>query len=66
MRNFRPTWRLNNTDPVSGNFYPVTTAIEIQEAGSSALAVLTDRSQGELFDLSGQRSPALCRALAPA
>lgn len=47
VRNYRPTWLLNNTDPISGNFYPVTTAIEIAEAGKSALSILTDRSQGE-------------------
>ena len=48
MRDWRPTWRLNNTDPVASNFYPVTAAIEIAQPDKSALAVLTDRAQGEL------------------
>ena len=24
QRNFRPTWRLNVTEPIAGNYYPVT------------------------------------------
>lgn len=48
VRDWRPTWRLNNTDPVASNFYPMTAAIEIAQPGHSALAVLTDRAQGEM------------------
>ena len=48
VRDWRPTWRLNNTDPVASNFYPLTAAIEIAQPGKSALAVLTDRAQGEM------------------
>ena len=48
VRDWRPTWRLNNTDPVASNFYPLTAAIEIAQPGHSALAVLTDRAQGEM------------------
>lgn len=48
VRDWRPTWRLNNTDPIASNFYPLTAAIEIQEADVSALAVHTDRAQGGL------------------
>lgn len=29
-RDFRPTWLLNVTEPISGNFYPLTAAIYIQ------------------------------------
>lgn len=48
VRDWRPTWRLNNTDPVASNFYPLTAAIEMAQPGHSALAVLTDRAQGEM------------------
>ena len=26
-RNFRPTWKLNVTEPVAGNFYPVNSRV---------------------------------------
>lgn len=29
-RNFRPTWKYNNTEPVSGNYYPVNSRIIIE------------------------------------
>jgi hypothetical protein len=29
-RNHRPTWELNVTEPVSGNFYPLTAAMYIE------------------------------------
>lgn len=47
-RNFRPTWTLNVTNPVAGNYYPVNAALRIQEGGGAkrALTVLNDRSQG--------------------
>jgi len=44
VRNVRPTWSLNVTDPVSGNFYPVNSAISIADA-SRQFTILTDRSQ---------------------
>jgi len=43
--NFRPTWTLNVTDPVSGNFYPVDSAIFLKDA-KTQLTVVTDRAQG--------------------
>ena len=30
VRNFRPTWNLNVTQPVSGNYYPLTAGAYIQ------------------------------------
>nr|XP_051693848.1 lysosomal alpha-mannosidase isoform X1 [Oryctolagus cuniculus] len=44
-RNYRPTWNLNQTEPVAGNYYPVNTRIYITD-GKKQLTVLTDRSQG--------------------
>ncbi|XP_055477049.1 lysosomal alpha-mannosidase isoform X2 [Psammomys obesus] len=44
-RDYRPTWRLNQTEPVAGNYYPVNTRIYITD-GHMQLTVLTDRSQG--------------------
>ncbi|XP_052022231.1 lysosomal alpha-mannosidase isoform X2 [Apodemus sylvaticus] len=42
---YRPTWTLNQTEPVAGNYYPVNTRIYIMD-GQMQLTVLTDRSQG--------------------
>ncbi|KAK7483766.1 hypothetical protein BaRGS_00024982, partial [Batillaria attramentaria] len=45
--NHRDTWRLNQTEPVSGNYYPVNSRIYIRdETQQIQFTVLTDRSQG--------------------
>ncbi|XP_053440988.1 lysosomal alpha-mannosidase isoform X2 [Nycticebus coucang] len=44
-RNYRPTWDLNQTEEVAGNYYPVNSRIYITD-GQVQLTVLTDRSQG--------------------
>uniref|UniRef100_A0A8C0WYT4 Lysosomal alpha-mannosidase n=1 Tax=Castor canadensis TaxID=51338 RepID=A0A8C0WYT4_CASCN len=44
-RDYRPTWQLNQTEPVAGNYYPVNSRIYITD-GYMQLTVLTDRSQG--------------------
>lgn len=45
VRSFRPSWNLNETQPVAGNYYPVNAAIYIEDEKKS-LGILTDRSQG--------------------
>eukprot|EP00903_Cladosiphon_okamuranus_P006567 g6415.t1 len=54
VRDYRPTWDLNVTQPVSGNYYPVTAAAFLRDEGGGdsetdggmQLSVLTDRAQG--------------------
>ncbi|XP_067673704.1 lysosomal alpha-mannosidase-like [Haliotis asinina] len=46
-RNYRETWSLNVTSPVSGNYYPVTARMFLRdEERNIQLTVLTDRCQG--------------------
>ena len=50
-RNYRPTWQLNQTEFVSGNYYPINSRIFIRDEDSSSqvkrqLTILNDRSQG--------------------
>jgi len=45
QRDFRPTWKLNVTEPVAGNYYPVTAGAYIRDANMQ-FSVLNDRSQG--------------------
>lgn len=46
-RNYRPTWKVNISEPVSANYYPVTTRILQRDASQKVeLAVVTDRAQG--------------------
>ena len=44
-RDFRPTWTLNNTEPVAGNYYPINSRVYIRD-GKNQLNILTDRSLG--------------------
>ncbi|XP_065335492.1 lysosomal alpha-mannosidase-like isoform X2 [Cloeon dipterum] len=44
-RNVRETWTANIEEPVAGNYYPVTSAISMQDE-ISTVAILTDRAQG--------------------
>jgi hypothetical protein len=44
-RNYRPTWPLQVTEPVAGNYYPVNAAAYIKDK-SKQFSILNDRSQG--------------------
>jgi lysosomal alpha-mannosidase len=44
-RDYRPTWEVEISEPVSANYYPITTHIAIKGDGSQ-LSVLPDRAQG--------------------
>lgn len=45
--NYRPTWNLNVTQPIAGNYYPVTSHIGIfDKSANNRVTILTDRSQG--------------------
>ncbi|KAL3274851.1 hypothetical protein HHI36_019633 [Cryptolaemus montrouzieri] len=47
VKNYRPTWKLDNEEPVAGNYYPVTSKILVRdELRNIEMAVLTDRAQG--------------------
>jgi lysosomal alpha-mannosidase len=37
VRNFRPSWNLTVTEPASGNYYPVQSAIYIKDQYSGAI-----------------------------
>lgn len=45
QRDYRPTWKLNLTEPVADNYFPVDAAITIKDANAQ-LTVLTDRAEG--------------------
>ena len=45
VRDYRPTWRLNQTEHAAGNYFPVTTAAFIQDERAQ-LTLLTDAAQG--------------------
>uniref|UniRef100_A0AB38ZEA6 Alpha-mannosidase n=1 Tax=Ectomocoris sp. TaxID=3104572 RepID=A0AB38ZEA6_9HEMI len=45
--NERPTWKVELMEPISGNYYPITTRINIKdEDPNQSLTVVTDRSEG--------------------
>ncbi|XP_022666923.1 lysosomal alpha-mannosidase-like isoform X2 [Varroa destructor] len=41
QRNFRPTWLLNSSEPVAGNYYPVNTLIAIKDK-KRTIGIVTD------------------------
>ena len=46
IRNYRPTFEINMTEPTAQNYYPVNSKILIRDEAGSELGVLVDRSQG--------------------
>eukprot|EP01087_Luapelamoeba_hula_P010477 TRINITY_DN2776_c0_g1_i2.p1 TRINITY_DN2776_c0_g1~~TRINITY_DN2776_c0_g1_i2.p1 ORF type:complete len:1012 (-),score=176.54 TRINITY_DN2776_c0_g1_i2:20-3019(-) len=50
QRDFRPTYKLNNTEPVADNYYPINTAAYLEDTsapnGGVRFTIITDRSQG--------------------
>ena len=44
-RDSRPTWKLNQTEPVAGNYYPVNIGLYIKDENAQ-LTILNDRAQG--------------------
>merc|ERR1712071_502770 len=48
QRNYRPTWKLDVTEAVSGNYYPINSHIYLNDDDQNGplLALVTDRSQG--------------------
>jgi lysosomal alpha-mannosidase len=47
VRDYRPTWTLDVTEPVAGNYYPVNSRMIVQDPKSEQqVNILTDRSQG--------------------
>jgi len=50
-RNYRPTWNLSLTEPISANYYPVVSRMSIEDSNSidtdkQTLFVMTDRAEG--------------------
>lgn len=47
VRNYRPTWDVKLEEPISGNYYPVTSKITLKDdVKQLKLNVLVDRAQG--------------------
>ena len=47
VRDFRETWKLNQSEEVAGNYYPVNSRIYLRdEKAGNQITLMTDRSQG--------------------
>ena len=44
VRDFRPTWNLTVTQPVAGNFYPITSGMSLKD-DTAQLSIAVDRAQ---------------------
>lgn len=49
VKDFRPTWQLQNHEPVAGNYYPVNSRLILDNGTDFKAAVLTDRSQVQSY-----------------
>jgi lysosomal alpha-mannosidase len=45
IRDYRPTWKLDVTQPTAGNYYPINSAAYLKDS-ENAMVILNDRSQG--------------------
>jgi lysosomal alpha-mannosidase len=45
-RDYRKTWKLNQTEKIAGNYYPVTSKIRINEPNGRGITIFPDRAQG--------------------
>ncbi|XP_065568469.1 lysosomal alpha-mannosidase-like isoform X3 [Artemia franciscana] len=45
-RDFRPTWKLNVTEPTSGNYYPLNSFMYIGDSFGRRIGVVVDRAEG--------------------
>lgn len=45
IRNHRPTWNVDQGEPIAGNYYPINSKIAIED-DKCRLAILTDRPEG--------------------
>jgi Glycosyl hydrolases family 38 C-terminal domain len=54
IKNFRPTWDYDaTTEPIAGNYYPITTSISIRNLNQE-FAIVTDRAQGGSSNANGE------------
>lgn len=60
VRDARPTWLLNVTERIAGNYFPTTLTAQIRDEGVAAnaaaarqLSVITDRAQGAASVIDG-------------
>lgn len=44
--NQRPTWNLKVLEPVAGNYYPINSAISVQNSRNTTFTLMNDRPQG--------------------
>lgn len=50
-RNYRPSWDLNVTENISGNYYPATSAVSLKDKVNNwQFSVILDRAQGRYND----------------
>jgi lysosomal alpha-mannosidase len=59
VRDFRPTWHLNQSEPIAGNYYPINTRIFIRDEVENQkeqrqLTIVNDRTQGGSSVADGQ------------
>lgn len=64
-RNYRPSWDLNVTENISGNYYPATSAVSLKDKVNDwQFAVVLDRAQGRCsFFARFHASKSPCRIL---